>query len=367
MENSVAAAAAQDGTQQFAEQLVGFYNGGLLTLMIELGHRLGLFAAAASGPATCEELARRANLVERYVREWLGAMVTGRVFDYDARTKTYRLPPERGACLTGKGHGNLAYLATIVRFLAKNLPEVANAFREGGGVPYDRYFPAFSDFADTVSRGSYEGPLVDSWLPLQPELVSRLQRGARVADLGCGTGVSTNSLARAFPNSSFVGYDVTEDFVRRARLDAEKHEIVNVRFELLDVRALPVSPPLDVVFAFDAIHDMPDPRGVLVCVRDALVTDGIFVMVEPANSSRLEDNLDNPIAPLMYTASTLHCVPVSLACGGPGLGLVWGEQEARRLLEETGFTDITFHPAPGDPFNALYFSRPAAKTRGARG
>src|SRR5262249_13151879 len=174
---------------------------------------------------------------------------------------------------------------------------------------------------------------------------------------GCGVGHSTNVMARAYPASTFVGYDISEHFIELARAEAREYGLSNVTFEAIDVTALPVEPPFDAVFACDMVHDLPDPGGALRRVRDALVPDGQLVMVEPAASSELGGNTANPIAPLMYTASTLHCLTVSLAYGGPGLGLLWGEQAAKQLLVETGFTDIAMHPAPGDPFNAVYVMR----------
>jgi SAM-dependent methyltransferase len=351
-------AADNDRTEQFLEQLVGFYSGGLLALMIDVGDRTGLFRVAAEGPATAAELAKRAGLQERYVREWLGAMVTGGVFDYDSDAGTYSLPPWRAACLTGSGQSNLAHLSGIVRFLGKNVPDVAKAFRDGGGVPYDKYFPAFTDFADGVSRGTYEELLARQWLPLCPGLTERLTAGARVADIGCATGSSTNALALAFSNSDFTGYEIIEDFVHRARQEAKDKGLSNVGFELLDVGELPVEPKFDAVFALDVIHDLPDPLRSLVRIREALAPDGTFVLVEPDNSSELKGNLDHPIATLMYTASTLHCIPVSLARGGPGLGLVWGREQVVETLQLAGFTGITRHAAPGDPFSAVYFARP---------
>ncbi len=341
--------------EAFLETLVGtHYTGGLVALMIDLGTRVGLFDAAAQGPATSAELAARAGCDERYVREWLGALTLGGIFRHDADRGTFELPAEHAACLTGSGQNNLAHLSGIVRFLGKNVPAVATAFRTGGGVRYDQYFPAFSDFADRVSRGTYEELLVPHWLPLAPGLVERLTAGARVADLGIGTGTSTQALASAFPRSHFVGYDVVEDFIERARKEAAQRGLTNVEFAVLDVTQLPVDPPFDVVFALDSIHDLPDPLGTLLRVRRALRTAGTFVMVEAANSSRLEGNLENPIATLMYTASTLHCIPVSRANGGPGLGLVWGEDAARALLARAGFVDVRHFPAPGDPFNAVF-------------
>lgn len=342
---------------QFAGQLIGLYNGAMLTLMIDLGNRVGLFAAAAEGPGTSVELAERAALNERYVREWLGAMVTGGIFEYEPTTGTYSLPREHSVLLTGSGSGNMAHLSGIARFLGKNVPKVAEAFRDGGGVPYAEYFPEFTDFADLVQRGTFDGLLIDSWLPLAPGLTDLLRSGARVADIGCGVGHSTNLMARAFPASTFIGYDISEHFIDRAETEARKYGVSNVSFEALDVMAIPVEPPFDAVLACDMVHDVPDPGGALRRVHDALAPDGHFIMVEPAASSKLSENTANPIAPLMYTASTLHCLTVSLAYGGPGLGLVWGEQSARQLLVESGFVGITVHPAPGDPFNAIFAMR----------
>lgn len=366
MTQTTTAAVDRDRAEQFLEQLVGFYSGGLLALMIDVGDRTGLFAAAAEGPASAAELAKRAGLNERYVREWLGAMVTGGIFDYDSDAETYSLPSWRAACLTGPGQGNLAHLSGIVRFLGKNVPDVAKAFRDGGGVPYDKYFPAFTDFADGVSRGTYEELLASQWVPLHPGLSERLTAGARVADIGCATGSSTNALARAFRNSTFTGYDIIENFIDRARREAAAEGLSNASFELLDVSGFPVEPKLDCVFALDVIHDLPDPLGTLRRIREALAPDGTLVMVEPDNSSSLSANLDNPIATLMYTASTLHCIPVSLANGGEGHGLVWGRERATEMLQAAGFTSVTRHPAPGDPFNAVYFAGTGEAPEAAR-
>src|SRR5262249_50425957 len=163
---------------------------------IDLGNRVGLFAAAAEGPGTSADLAKRAGLRERYVREWLGAMVTGGIFEYDPRERIYRLPAEHPMPLTGARAGNMAHLSGIARFLGKNVPKVAAAFGDGGGVPYTEYFPEFTDFADMVQRGTFDSLLVESWLPLAPGLTERLATGARVADIGCGVGHSTNVMAR---------------------------------------------------------------------------------------------------------------------------------------------------------------------------
>jgi SAM-dependent methyltransferase len=347
--------------EAFAGRLLELYTGGMLTLMVDLGHRTGLFAAAAAGPATSAGLAGRADLRERYVREWLGAMVTGGIVDYDAAAGTYRLPPEHAACLTGPGSANLAPLSRLDTHLAKHVDAVARAFREGGGVPYAEYRPEFTDVMDALGRGVFDELLLDAYLPLVPGLPERLAAGARVADVGCGTGHALVRMAAAYPAASFVGYDLAEDAVARARSEAAAAGLRNVTFEVRDAARLAVAEPFDVVFVFDAIHDQVDPAAVLDRIHAALVPGGTFVMVEPRASSNLEDNLANPQAPFLYGVSTLHCMTVSLAHGGAGLGAAWGEQTARAMLAAAGFGEVLVHEAPGDPINAVFVtSRPAA-------
>jgi 2-polyprenyl-3-methyl-5-hydroxy-6-metoxy-1,4-benzoquinol methylase len=347
--------------EAFAGRLFELYTGGMLTLMVDLGHRTGLFAAAAAGPATSGELAGRADLQERYVREWLGAMATGGMVEYDPATRTYRLPAEHAACLTGPGSANLAPFSRLGTHLAKHVDAVARAFREGGGVPYAEYRPEFTDVMDALGRGVFDELLVDAYLPLVPGLAGRLAAGARVADVGCGTGHAMVLLAGAFPASSFVGYDLAEDAVARARSEAAAAGLTNAAFEVRDAATLAVAEPFDAVFVFDAIHDQVDPAAVLGRIRAALAPGGTFVMVEPRTSSNLEDNLGAPFSPLLYAVSTLHCMTVSLAQGGAGLGAAWGEQTARAMLAEAGFGPVTVHEAPGDPVNAVFVtSRPGA-------
>jgi len=338
--------------EEFAGELLGHFTSGMISLMVDLGHRTGLFEAAAEGPATSEELAARAGLQERYVREWLAGMVTGGIVDYDPSSCTYTLPAEHAACLSGTGASNLAALAQINTHLGKHLHKVATAFREGGGVPYSEFRPEFTDVMDAAGRGTYGELLVDAWLPLAPGLVDRLTAGARVVDIGCGTGFAVILMAKAFPASTFVGYDLAEDAIIRARAEAEAAGITNARFEVRDVATLIVDEPFDVAISLDAIHDQVDPRGVLNRIHDALAPGGIYLMVEPAASSNLEDNIANPLAPWMYGVSTLHCMTVSLAHGGAGLGTAWGEQRARRMLAEVGFTEPAAHPA--FPIDTIY-------------
>ncbi len=343
--------------EAFAGRLIGIFTDGMLAYMVDIGHRTGLFDAMAAGPATSAALADRAGLQERYVREWLGAMVTGGIADYDARTTSYRLPPEHAACLTGRTAMNMAPFSQLNTHLAKHVGEVATAFKEGGGVPYSSYRPEFTDVMDAMGRGAFDGLLVDALVPLAPGLTDRLRAGANVADVACGTGHALVLLGEAFPASTFTGYDLDTEAIDRARAEAADHQLTNVSFAVCDVATLRVPEPLDAVFVFDAIHDQVDPQGVLARIHDALVPDGTFVMKEPRVSSNLEDNVGNPFAPLLYSVSTLHCMTVSLAHGGAGLGTAFGEQQARQLLADAGFVDVQVHEAPGDPIDGVYVSR----------
>ena len=348
--------------QEFARKLFGFYTSGLLTLMVQIGFKTGLFEAAAKGPATSAELAARAGLDERYVREWLAAMATGGVVEYDRTSRRFTLPPEHATCLTGTSSRNLAPASQTLTMLAKRLPQVIDCFRAGGGVPYAAYRPDFTEAQDASWRLLYDGLLVKGFLPVAQGLPERLAAGPRVADVGCGTGHAVNVMARAYPRSTFVGYDWSEEAVARGREEARGLGLANARFEALDVTRLPAEPAFDLVTTFDAIHDQRDPAAVLRRIAAALAPDGIYLMVEPKASSRLEDNIGSPFTPYMYGMSVLHCMTVSLAEGGAGLGTAWGEQAARRLLAEAGFGTVEVFDAPG-PQNSIYVCRTAAAVR----
>ena len=340
--------------EMFGGELIGHYPSGMVTMWVDIGHRNGLFEAAAEGPATSEELADRAGLNERYVREWLGSLVSAGIFSYSPRTNLYTLPPEHAACLTGPGSANLATVAQINTHLGTHLHQVATAFREGGGVPYSEFRPEFTDVMDSLSRGTYDELLVDAWLPLVPGLTERLNQGIRVADVGCGTGHAIVTMAAAFPASTFVGYDIAEDALERGRAEAAERGLTNAHFEAQDAADLVPGTPFDLITSIDAIHDQVDPVGAVRSIFGALVPGGTYVMVEPAASSKLEDNVSNPFAPWIYGVSTLHCLTVSLAHGGAGLGTAWGEQRAREMLADAGFGAVTTYETPGDPLDTMF-------------
>ncbi|MBN2624550.1 MAG: methyltransferase domain-containing protein [Acidimicrobiales bacterium] len=347
----------QGALEAFQQRTLARFVDAGVTIMIDLGYRTGLFEAAALGPATSEELAARAGLSERHVREWLGAVTTAGILHLDRDTGRHVLPPEHAALITGDTAMNLATLAPLVVHLAGFVDEVAEAFRTGGGVPYQHYRPGFTSAMDETGRRRYDAQLVDAYLPLADGLVDTLEAGTRATDIGCGTGHCLNIMARRFPASTFVGYDLAADAIDGGRAEAAALGLTNVTFEVLDVRELPTEPPFGVVFAFDAIHDQVDPHGVLARVHDALEPGGTFFMCDIKASSNLEDNLANPLAPLLYSISTLHCMEISLAGDGAALGTVWGEQLACRLLDEAGFTGLAVHEVEHDPLNLVYTCR----------
>lgn len=337
----------------FAERLMRTYSEAMVSMLLALGYRTGLLEAIAAGPATSEALAAGAGLSERYVREWLAGLAAGGIVEYDTSSQRYAMPAEHAVCLTGESFYNLAPLSGVVR-LAEALPGIEEAFRTGGGIAEEDFGPESVAGTEDVARRRYDALLVNAYLPRAEGLTERLAQGARVADVGCGRGRCVHLMADAFPASSFVGYDVVADSVARATAEAERQGLANASFEVRDVGALPVDPPFDVVCAFDVVHELADPLGVLRRVRSALAPGGTFFMYDSGASSLVEENLDEPWAPLMYGMSVMRCLTVSLAQGGAGLGAMWGRQHATDLLHQAGFSEVTVRRAPGDPINAIY-------------
>jgi SAM-dependent methyltransferase len=344
---------------RFAGRLFEVFTGATLSCLVDIGFRVGLFEAAAAGPATSAELARRAGLHERYVREWLGAMACAGIFEYEPSVATFWLPREHAVSLTGDGVDNVAPVAQLTTMLAKHVSAVADAFGRGGGVPYGAFVPEIHDVMDAIWGPLYRQLLVPEIVPLAAGLVDRLELGARAADVACGTGNAVIELAAAFSASTFVGYDLDGEALARGRARAAARQLTNVTFEQCDAATLDVDALFDAVLVFNALHDQSAPERVLERIHHALVPGGVLVMDEPRLSSDLADNVDNPMAPFTYSVSTLHCLTVSLAAGGAGLGTAWGEQVALRMLADAGFGEVTVHDAPGDPGNAVFVARKA--------
>jgi len=307
-------------------------------------------------PSTSAQIAQATGLNERYVREWLGAMVTGRIIEYDPNSGAYRLPPEHAATLTrAAGPDNLANLAQYIPLMGNVEEHIISAFRNGGGVPYSA-FPRFQQLQAEESAQIHDAVLIDVTLPLVPGLVDRLNAGIDVLDIGCGQGHSINLMARAFSNSRFTGYDFSEEGIAAANSEAAAWGLSNARSEVKDAATLNEPAAYDLITAFDTIHDQAQPTGVLRAIAEALRPGGVFLMVDIAASSNVHENMDHPLGPALYAVSTMHCMTVSLALSGEGLGTMWGEQLARQKLAEAGFTNVEVKQVPGDFLNNYYIA-----------
>jgi len=348
--------------EAFAGRMLELLNGGALAVMISVGHRTGaLDALAEHGPATSQRLAEVAGLDERYVREWLGALTAGRIVELDPDTELYSLPAEHAAWLTrAASPDNLAVEAQWITSLSTVEDDIVECFRSGGGVPYERY-PRFHEVMAEESAQTVLSVLFSHILPLVPGMVERLEEGASLLDLGCGRGRALLLLAERFPSSTFRGYDLSSDAIAFATAQASERGLANVAFEQRDLStfdedAEPEEFPF--VTTFDAVHDQARPLALLKGIRRTVKPDGVYLMQDIQGSSHHHENVDHPGGPLLYMISTMHCMTVSLAQGGEGLGAMWGEEKARELLVEAGFSSVDVHMLEHDPFNAYFVVRP---------
>jgi ubiquinone/menaquinone biosynthesis C-methylase UbiE len=344
--------------EQFAEKMLAILNGAAMALMTSIGHRAGLFDAMATlPPSTSEEIANAASLSERYVREWLGAMVTGGFVDYEPDAATYSLPAAHAAWLTrAASPNNLAATTQFVPVLAAVEDQILECFRNGGGVPYSA-FPRFHEVMAEESNQTVVSALFQSILPLVPGLTDALRGGIDVLDVGCGSGRALIALAEAFPNSRFVGYDISEQATEGARAEASVRGVKNLSFVVQDVAKIEDAERFDLITAFDAIHDQARPAAVLAGIARALRPEGTFLMQDIHGSSHVQKNLEHPIAPFLYATSCMHCMTVSLAAGGDGLGTMWGEEKALEMLDEAGFESVEVRRLEHDFINTFYVAR----------
>jgi SAM-dependent methyltransferase len=345
-------------SEAFAERLLGILNNGALALMTSIGHRTGLFDAMSNLPAaTSHDIAAAAGKNERYVREWLGAMVVGGIVECDESGTLFTLPVEHAACITrDAGADNMAVFAQYIPLLGGIEDRIVDCFENGGGVHYHEY-GRFHEVMAEDSGQSVLPALIDSILPLAPGVRESLERGADVLDVGCGRGRALNLLARNFPNSRFVGYDLCEDALQAGRAEAEQAGLTNIRFEQKDMTAFEERERYDLITAFDAIHDQKAPDRVLGAIAVALRRDGTFLMQDIAGSCNVRKNTDHPLGPLLYTVSCMHCMSVSLAQDGAGLGAMWGEETADAMLREAGFADVAVKNLDHDVQNNYYIVR----------
>jgi SAM-dependent methyltransferase len=343
----------------FAGTMTQIMNGGALSLMCSIGHRTGLFDTMSTmASATVDEIATAAELHPRYVREWLSAMTMGGIVDHDEEADTFHLPAEHAGLLTrAAGPLNLTTFCQYIGLLGEVEDDVVHAFQNGGGVPYDKY-PKFTGLMAESSGQRYHRTLIDQVVPLLGG-TEPFESGIDVADVGCGSGLALAILGEAFPASRFVGYDFGEEGVAAARARAAQAGLTNVEFEVRDAAELGETDRFDLVTTFDAIHDQSRPRDVLAGINQALRPGGTYLCVEPKASSCLHENHELPMAPLVYTISTMHCMTVSMAYGGPGLGTAWGEQMAIEWLGDAGFVEVESTGIRDDRSNAYYLSKKA--------
>lgn len=349
---------AAEDTKQFGQRIAAAIDGGSVTMLISVGHRTGLFDTMAGlASATSAEIAAAAGLNERYVREWLGGMASGEIVDYDPATETYVLPPHRVPVLTASGGTrNLAPVAMSLPALGEIEDQIVDCFRHGGGVPYSDY-RGFTERQAAQSARTTDTLLIDQVLPLIDGLVEQLRAGVDVADFGCGSGHAVNLMAREFPASRFTGIDFADDAVAAGRAEAAAFGVTNAAFAAADLANLDVTAAYDVITAFNTIHDQAHPAPVLRNIHAALRPGGLFLMADVKASSRVEENVGVLGRPYTYAMSTMHCMPVSLALGGAGLGTAWGRQLAVQMLGEAGFGEVTVAELKADPSKYYYVTR----------
>ncbi len=344
--------------ENFAGLLIDTLNKSSLSLMISVGHRSGLFDAMAEMDfATSAEIADKAALNERYVREWLGAMVTGGVINYAPESKSYHLPAEHSAYLTRKaGADNIAVFAQYTAVMGEVEDDIVNCFKNGGGVPYSK-FHRFHEVMAEDSGQSVLSSLESHILPLVPDLISKLKSGIKILDVGCGSGRIINKLAALFPKSQFTGMDLSAEAIATANAAAAAAGLKNVEFIIKDLSDFHQTAPAekyDFITTFDAIHDQGKPLNVLKGIYRALKADGTYLMQDISGTSHLEEDIKHPIGTFLYTISCMHCMTVSLAQDGEGLGAMWGEEKTREYLLNAGFGSVQTNKLAHDFQNNWY-------------
>jgi ubiquinone/menaquinone biosynthesis C-methylase UbiE len=359
----------KNNQEDFSEKLTKILNYGALNLGMGIGYRMGLFDIMDNmeTPQPVSVISKRANLKERYILEWLGVMVTGGIVDLIKDQKgedLFQLPKAHADLITRRaGNQNMGvYTQEIPLLTATVFEAVENGFKTGDGIPYEMY-PGFYRFMTELADAKHRQVLVDTFLPSVEHggVVRKLKEGICVCDVGCGEGVALMVMAEAFPKSRFLGIDISCDVIGKATSAAKEKGIQNVTFQQQDASALEKSRKLcgffDYVTAFDAIHDQTKPMKALEGIHAILKDGGVFSMVDIAASSDLEKNMDHPMGMFLYTVSLMHCMPVGLADGGMGLGMMWGREKAVSMLKEAGFADVSVEVIPEDPFNLHFFCK----------
>ncbi len=338
-------------------KMLGDVGAAMGAALVLIGDEFGLYKTlAAAGPMTPAELASKTGTVERYVREWAAAQAAAGYINFDSSSGRFSMSSEQAIVLADEG-GPAFFPAMyeVVAAAVRDEPKVANAFRNGGGVGWHEHDPCLFRGTERFFRPGYAMHLVAEWIPALEGVKQKLERGARVADVGCGHGASTILMAKAFPKSRFFGFDYHQPSIDRAREVARAEGVADrVSFERASAKDYPGT--FDLVAFFDCLHDMGDPVGAAAHVKTTLAADGTWMVVEPFGNDRLEDNL-NPIGRLFYAASTMICVPASLSQEvGLGLGTQAGETRLRQVLAAGGFSRV--RRATATPFNLVLEARP---------
>jgi 2-polyprenyl-3-methyl-5-hydroxy-6-metoxy-1,4-benzoquinol methylase len=354
---------------EFAGRLNKILNYGALNLAIAIGYKNRIFDILEdlNRPATAEEIASASKLNIRYLKEWLGVMVTGEIIEISTNQNNenaYFLPLDHAAFLTRKaGSNNMGvYTQELPLLTACAMESVNEGFKTGEGVPFSKY-PDFQEFMAELSDAKHKKVLINDFLPSVENglLLSHLQKGINVCDLGCGQGVAVNLMAKAFPNSTFTGIDNHETAILEARQAVQMLNLSNANYLVLDAAKITQKEEFfglfDYICAFDAIHDQSHPLEVLRGIRSMLAPGGLFSMVDIKASSNLTDNIDHPLAPFLYAVSLMHCMPVGLTDNGTGLGMMWGKEKAESLLKKAGFEHIEVEEMENDTFNLHYLCK----------
>ena len=348
----------QTQSDQFAERMITMLNHGALGLMTSIGYRTGLFDSMADLEAsTSQQIADAADLNERYVREWLGAMVTGKIVNFNSEDRTYHLPAEHAAWLTRKSSpNNIAVTTQWLHVMAYVEDGIVECFQKGGGLSYDDYNRFHEVMADE-SHQTVVTPLVDQLLPLAEGVKEKLEQGIEVLDVGCGSGKALIELAKEYPNSRFTGYDSSQEVVERAAQEAGRNGLTNITFVVQNASDFDDKGTFDLILTLDSVHDQAKPDLMLRNIFNALKPDGTYFCQDIAGSSYVEKNLEHPIAPFMYTISCTHCMSVSLGQDGAGLGAMWGKELACQMIKEAGFSQVEVKNLEHDFINNYYIIR----------
>ncbi|MFO1266634.1 MAG: class I SAM-dependent methyltransferase [Rubrivivax sp.] len=344
-------------SQAFMKKVVGDVGMATAVALVFVGDRVGLFKAmAGAGALTREQLEQKTGIHPRYLEEWLAAMFCADYIEHDADADTWTLPDEHAVFFAEeKSEYYLGGLFKGGPALMAMAPKVAEAFETGRGISFQAYGEGEPLALEQMNRAVYEARFVSKWLPAMPQVVDKLKAGGRAIDIGCGTGVIPVLLAQAFPEARVAGLDFDARSIEIARENARAAGL-GTRIDFQHGSAAELQAPeggYDFISTFDCIHDMGDPGGVLRRIRAALAAGGTYLMVEPKVAERVHDNAANPFARMLYGISCMHCVPVSLAQGGPGLGACWGETRARLAATEAGFARFTVLPIKS-PVHSFY-------------